>query len=172
MKKKIGFIDLFIDEWHANNYPDWIRNGKFGDQVEIHMAWQKETTPREGLRSLEQWCHDFNVTPAKSQEELIEACDALIVLAPSNPEVHEELAHLALKSGKPLYMDKPFAPDKATAQRIFALAKEYNTPMFSSSALRFSKEIADLKNNMFSNDPIKLVATTGCGSSYWEYCIY
>lgn len=23
--KKIGFIDYFLDEWHANNYPDWIR---------------------------------------------------------------------------------------------------------------------------------------------------
>ena len=25
MKKKIGFVDLFIDEWHANNYPAWIK---------------------------------------------------------------------------------------------------------------------------------------------------
>ncbi|MCF6175148.1 MAG: hypothetical protein L3J71_05240 [Victivallaceae bacterium] len=23
--KKIGFIDYHIDEWHANNYPKWIR---------------------------------------------------------------------------------------------------------------------------------------------------
>ena len=23
--KKIGFIDFFLDEWHANNYPKWIR---------------------------------------------------------------------------------------------------------------------------------------------------
>lgn len=24
--KKIGFIDNFLSEWHANNYPDMIRN--------------------------------------------------------------------------------------------------------------------------------------------------
>ena len=23
--KKIGFIDNFLSEWHANNYPDMIR---------------------------------------------------------------------------------------------------------------------------------------------------
>ena len=23
--KKIGFIDLYISEWHANNYPAWIK---------------------------------------------------------------------------------------------------------------------------------------------------
>ena len=23
--KKIGFIDFYLDEWHANNYPAWIR---------------------------------------------------------------------------------------------------------------------------------------------------
>ena len=22
---KIGFIDYYLDEWHANNYPDWFR---------------------------------------------------------------------------------------------------------------------------------------------------
>ncbi len=172
MKKKIGFIDLYIDEWHANNYPAWIRGGKYADEVEIHMAWQLESESREGLRSLEQWCKDFNVTPASSQEELIAECDYIIVLAPSNPEVHEELAHQALMSGKPLYMDKPFAPNKATAERIFALAAEHNTPMFSSSALRFSNEIADLKANMFKDGKIQFVSTIGGGSSYWEYCIH
>lgn len=24
--KKTGFIDYYLDEWHANNYPQWIRN--------------------------------------------------------------------------------------------------------------------------------------------------
>lgn len=170
MKKKIGFIDLFIDEWHANNYPQWIRGSKYADDFELYMAWEKNTKP--GLRPLEKWCADFNVTPAKSQEELIEACDGIIVLAPSNPEVHEELGHLALQSGKPVYMDKPFAPDRATAERIFAWADKHNTPLFSSSALRFSNEIAELKNGMFKNEKIQMVGTTGGGSSYWEYCIH
>lgn len=95
MKKKIGFIDLFIDEWHANNYPKWISGSKYADDFELYMAWEQKT--KTGLRPLEKWCADFNVTPAKSQEQLIEECDGIIVLAPSNPEVHEELGHLALQ---------------------------------------------------------------------------
>ena len=22
---RLGFIDYFLEEWHANNYPDWLR---------------------------------------------------------------------------------------------------------------------------------------------------
>ena len=152
MKKKIGFIDLFIDEWHANNYPKWISGSKYADDFELYMAWEQKT--KTGLRPLEKWCADFNVTPAKSQEQLIEECDGIIVLAPSNPEVHEELGHLALQSGKPVYMDKPFAPDRATAERIFEWADKHNTPLFSSSALRFSDELAALKSGMFKDEKI------------------
>ncbi len=170
MKRKIGFIDLYIDEWHANHYPEWIRGSKFADQFEVHMAWEQQSKP--GLRPLAKWCEDFQVTPARSQEELIENCDCLIVLAPSNPEVHEKLAEQALKSGKRLYMDKPFAPDKAAAARIFEMAAKYNTPMFSSSALRFASEIAEVKKTVFKDEKIEFAAATGSGSSYWEYCIH
>ena len=26
----IGFIDYFLDEWHANNYPEWINRRPAG----------------------------------------------------------------------------------------------------------------------------------------------
>lgn len=169
MKKKIGFIDLFIDEWHANNYPAWIRGSKFAQDFELYMAWEEKSKP--GLRPLEKWCSDFNMIPASSQDELIEKCDCLLVLAPSNPEVHEKLAEKALKSGKRLYMDKPFAPDRAAAERIFAMAARYNTPMFSSSALRYSDELLEAVK-LFKDEKIEMVGTTGGGGSYWEYCIH
>ena len=40
MKKKIGFVDLFIDEWHANNYPAWIKAAPRADEFELAYAWQ------------------------------------------------------------------------------------------------------------------------------------
>jgi len=170
MKKKIGFIDLYIDEWHANHYPEWIRTSKYADEFDLYMAWQQESRPN--LRSLEAWCEEFGAVPAKSQEELIEACDGLIVLAPSNPEVHEQLAEKALKSGKPLYIDKPFAPDRAAAERIIALADKYNTPLFSTSCMRYAREIAEVKATTFKDEKIEFASATGNGSSYWEYCIH
>ena len=72
----------------------------------------------------------------------------LIVLSPDNPEMHEELTDLPLKSGKLVYVDKTFAPDRATAERIFANADAHGTKCYSSSALRFSAELANFDKKM------------------------
>ena len=163
--KKLGFIDLFIDEWHANNYPAWIREAKRGTEFELAYAWEK--APQNG-RPLEKWCEDFKVTPLGSIEEVVEKSDAVFVLAPSNPEVHRELAEIPLKSGKPVFVDKPFAPSKADAEAMFELAAKHNTPLMSSSALRFSTELDAYRNKPGTT----YMETTGGGRSFWEYSIH
>ena len=167
MKKTIGFIDLFIDEWHANNYPKWIRESALKDEFEVTMAWEKYTP--EGKKDLKQWCAEQNVTPASSIAEVVEKCDCICVLAPSNPEVHEELAELPLKSGKPVYIDKPFAPNGDAARRMFDLAAKYNTPLMSSSALRFGTELMELQAK---NLGTRFVSTCGGGGNFPEYAIH
>ncbi|MBR2427895.1 MAG: Gfo/Idh/MocA family oxidoreductase [Lentisphaeria bacterium] len=166
-KKKIGFIDLFIDEWHANNYPKWFREAKRSNEFELGYAWEESTM--EGRRNLQQWCAEMGMTPACSMEEVVEKSDCICVLAPANPEVHERLAALALKSGKPVYIDKPFAESLATAERIFETAEKYNTPLMSSSALRFSDEL--LSGKVQNMKPI-MFTTTGGGRSFDEYGIH
>lgn len=168
--KKIGFIDYHIDEWHANNYPAWIRESSRKDSFELSYAW--EENPGEGGRSLEKWCEDFSVTPARTVGEIVEKCDAFCILAPSNPEVHERLAEIPLKSGKPVYIDKPFAPDAATARRLFEKAESYGTPLMSSSALRYSTELQNAAIETFKEGRPEFVRTGGAGSSFWEYAIH
>ena len=163
--KKLGFIDLFIDEWHANNYPAWIKTARRGTEFELAYAWEK--APQNG-RPLEKWCADFGVTPLKSMEEVVEKSDAVFVLAPSNPEVHRELAEIPLKSGKPVFVDKPFAPSKADAEAMFELAAKHNTPLMSSSALRFSTELDAYRNKPGTT----YMETTCAGRSFWEYSIH
>ena len=163
--KKLGFIDLFIDEWHANNYPAWIKTARRGTEFELAYAWEK--APQNG-RPLKKWCADFGVTPLKSMEEVVEKSDAVFVLAPSNPEVHRELAEIPLKSGKPVFVDKPFAPSKADAEAMFELAAKHNTPLMSSSALRFSTELDAYRNKPGTT----YMETTGGGRSFWEYSIH
>ena len=68
------------------------------------------------------------------------------MLAPSNPEKHLGYAKEVLKYGKRTYIDKTFAPNIDHAEQIFACAKEYNTPFFSSSALRYSTELDEIDN--------------------------
>ena len=67
--------------------------------------------------------------------------------------------------GKRTYIDKTFAPDFETAKKIFDLGKEYHAPFFSSSALRYSAALADLKNP-------KSVTTFGGGSNFEEYIVH
>ena len=105
----------------------------------------------------------------ESQEALIEACDAIIVLSPDNPEHHERLGRLALESGKRVYMDKTFAPDLACGVRLFDRAQDHGTPLFSSSALRFSRELEDFRLGRAAR-PL-FCATTGPGV-YENYSVH
>lgn len=162
--KKIGFIDYFLDEWHANNYPEWIKdNVKLaGRDCEVAYAWA-EKDKEDGLGTA-QWCKKFGVEALSSIEELVEKSDYIIVLSPDNPEHHERLSRIPLMSGKPVYIDKTFSPDLATGARIFELAQKHGTPMFSTSALRFSEELAVYPNNMVNRDTLEFVATIGPGA--------
>lgn len=140
--KKIGFIDYYLNEWHANNYPAWITEAT-GGEMKVAYGYGKIVHPVNGMTS-EEWCEKMGVEYCATIDELVEKSDYLIVLSPDNPEMHWELVQKPLRSGKPTYVDKTFAPDKATAEAIFALAEEHHTPMWSSSALRFSDEILNL----------------------------
>ena len=135
---KIGFIDYYLDEWHANNYPQFFRQWTEG--CEVAYAWGQIDKP-DGLTS-RQWGEKYGVQVLDSMEEVIEKSDVLVVLSPDHPEKHVELCRLPLASGKPTYIDKTFAPTLAEAKQIFAMAENGNTPCYSSSALYYAAEYA------------------------------
>ncbi len=140
---KIGFIDYYLDEWHANNYPKFFADASNGD-ITVACAYGEVASPYTGMTSKE-WCEKFGVKHAETIEEVVASCDALVVLSPDTPEQHPHLCALPLASGKRTYIDKTFATSKKTAEEIFAVAEEHGTPCFSSSALRFSNEIKTAK---------------------------
>ena len=169
-KIKIGLIDWFIDEFHATYYVQWFNEMPEFQEFEIHKAWEHHAKP-EG-RNLKAWCKEFKVPSADSMQEVLDSCDVFLVLAPSNPEVHEELVAPVLATGKPVYLDKPFASTKAAAERIFAMADRFGTPLWSSSALRFSDEIIKAKTELFGGKPCEFASVMGGGSSMEEYLIH
>ena len=160
---KLGFIDYFIDEWHANNYPKWIRESALADRFEIALAWQ--AVQPEGKKTLREWCETHRVGAAESLEQVVTECDALVVLSPDNPEQHEALCDLPLRSGKPVYVDKTFAPNLATAQRLFAKAEQHGTPMYSTSALRHVEGLEKTIEEL-AGQRVDFVATRGPGG--WD----
>lgn len=165
--KTIGLIDLYISEWHANNYPGWIErlNETAGTEYKVAYAWaEQDISPVDGVDTAT-WCKQHAVTPCQSIAEVCERSDALIILAPSNPETHLAYAKAVLPYGKPTYIDKTFAPDLATAEEIITLAKEHGTPFFSTSALRYAAAMQEL------SAPRHLMLTGG-GSNLPEYVIH
>lgn len=161
--QKIGLIDFFLDEWHANHLPEWIRNAcaAAGRDWDVAYAWAQTDPP--GKLDTASWCSKFQVEKLNSIEEVVEKSDYLIVLSPDNPEHHEELCYLPLSSGKPVYVDKTFSPDLKTGVRLFELAEKHHTPVFSSSALRFASELADFPDARVNRNTLENVATSGPG---------
>lgn len=139
---KIGFIDYYLDEWHANNYPARIREIS-GGAIEVAYAYAEIDSPIGGLTT-DEWCVRHGVQRIGSIEELVALSDGIVVLSPDNCERHEALCRIPLASGKPCYVDKTFAPTKAAAQRIFAHAEAHGTPCYSTSALRYADEYRDI----------------------------
>ncbi|MBQ8338916.1 MAG: Gfo/Idh/MocA family oxidoreductase [Clostridia bacterium] len=165
--RKIGFVDYYLSEWHANQYPAWIKaaNELLGTDFAVSYAWaEQEISPVDG-KSTAEWCEKYGAAACDSLEALCEKSDAILILAPSDPEKHLPYAETVLRYGKPTYIDKTFAPDAATAERIFALAEQHSTPLFSSSALRYASELA-------LPFDCRCVATTGSGSSLAEYIVH
>ena len=153
---RVGFIDYFLDEWHANSYPKMLDEHSKG-RYSVTLAYGMIDNPRGGMTN-EQWSQTYDIPLAGSIEEVINNCDVIVVLSPDNPEMHEELCQLPLKSGKRVYVDKTFTNDAATAKRLFDLAESNNTPCWTSSALRFATELA-----AFDKENIAHIHTEGPG---------
>ena len=165
--KKIGFVDYYLSEWHANNYPAWIEEAckESGTEYEVTYAWAElDISPIDGVNT-NQWCEKFGAQKCDTLDELCEKSDVIVILAPSNPEKHLNYASVVLKYGKRTYIDKTFAPDYKTALKIFEISNTYGTPFFSTSALRYADELEVVE------DPRQMIVTGG-GSNLPEYIIH
>ena len=82
--KRVGFIDYYLDEWHANNYPEMFR--KYAGSCEVVCAYGKIDSPLPGGINTREWGEKYGIAIADSIEEVIERSDCLVVLSPDNPE--------------------------------------------------------------------------------------
>lgn len=147
----IGLADYYLDNWHANHYPQFLREAaaRWGYDVKIAQAFGILDRPPQGGRppkgglSTREWCRERNIAPAGSMEELVGSVDAIMVIAADDSSWHEQVAELPLKSGKPVFVDKTFAHSLAAGKRMFALAEEHHTPVFTASAQRYCQDILD-----------------------------
>ncbi len=154
--KKIGFIDYYLDEWHANKYPGFFQEA-VGDEMKVCYAYGEIDAPN-GI-SNKQWSEKNDIELLDSIEEVVEKSDYIVVLSPDNPEKHVGLAEIPLKSGKPVYIDKTFSTSGKDAEYMFKNADDNNTPCYSSSALYFSDELREV-----DKDGISRICSMGPGN--------
>jgi hypothetical protein len=165
MPKRIGFVDNKLENFHANVFLKAFRNqlkhrgwtvaGCYGLDGDNGRAWAKKNEV------------SYFDTPAALGGHV----DAFMILAPSNPELHFPLAEKVFPFAKPTYVDKTFAPDVATARKIFDLADHHKTPVQTTSALRYTN-VQDWVAKAGGSAAVKHMVAWGGGSSFDEYAIH
>lgn len=88
---------------------------------------------------------EMGVEIVPSIAELLDKVDC-VLLETNDGNLHLEQAYEVFKAGKAVFIDKPIGANLAQAIAIFQLAKQYNAPVFSSSALRFVAQSQKLRN--------------------------
>ena len=159
---RIGFVDLNLDNYHANVFLKALRGPLASRGFALAGATGTQTAESQA------WAEKNSVPFFKDDAALSAAVDFFMVLAPSNPELHLELCKRILPFGKPTYVDKTFAPNHDVAQEIFALADQHRTPIQTSSALRYT----NVQEGVGNRAKVEHMVTWGGGGSFDEYAIH
>lgn len=163
-KRRIGFVDYDLENYHAKTYLSILRNQLAGRGFVVSGC----TAMRK--RKGEAWARKSGVPFFDSARELNQSVDFFVILAPGNPETHLALCREVLPFGKTTFVDKTFAPDLKTARQIFALADKHKVKTQTTSALRYT-EVQEYAAGIGRNKIVTMTAWGG-GSSFGEYAIH
>lgn len=155
----IGFVDHYLDNWHANAYPEFLRKAisDGGYEARVTHAYGMVDAP-DGISNA-QWCAGQGIEQAESMENLLGEVDAVMVIAADDARFHALVCPQPLASGKPVYVDKTFAHNLATAHTLFEIAQTHGTPVFSSSAQRYCQDVIEYLAER--KEPTRFMSTVG-----------
>jgi len=88
----------------------------------------------------------YNVKLYDRIEDMLDVVDA-VLLESADGRRHLKEAEPVIKTGKPMFIDKPFTAGYADAAKIVQLAEKYKCPIFSCSSLRFDANIQKVRND-------------------------
>lgn len=162
--RRIGFVDLNLENFHANVFLKLIRGElkERGFEVAGCTALQADTGRAWAEKNQVAWFDDV--------DRLDGHVDCYMILAPGNPEVHLSMCQRVLPRGKTTYVDKTFAPDVKTAETIFALADRHGTAVQTTSVLRYTA-VQEYVRQVGASSVRHMVAW-GPGRSFGEYAIH
>ena len=86
----------------------------------------------------------------------------VVLLESNDGRVHLEQAIPVFKAGKTVFIDKPVAGTLTDAFAIFQAAKDYKTPVFSSSSLRYMSNMNDIVRNQSAGKALGAESFSPC----------
>jgi len=146
---RIGMIGL--DTSHVTAFTKQINDPEknYGCKVVVGYPGGSPDIPDSANRLegfTKQLREQLGVEIVQSIEELCRKVDG-VMLESVDGRPHLAQARPVIAAKKPLFIDKPMAGNLADVLEIFRLAKENNVPCWSSSSLRFSPGLADIRNS-------------------------
>ncbi len=146
----IGIIGL--DTSHATAFTKFLngedKNEEFKDfRIVAAYPYGSKTikTSYDRIPGYIEQVKGLGVEIVPSIAELLKKVDC-VMLETNDGNLHLEQANEVFKAGKIVFIDKPIGANLAQAIAIFQLAKQYNVPVFSSSALRYVEQSQKLRN--------------------------
>jgi len=142
---RLGIIGC--DTSHSTAFTEILNDAKAKDHVPGAMVVAAYKGGSQDIESSRSRVEGYSATLQQKYgirfyeniEDLCQHVDA-VLLDSLDGRTHLEQSRPVLKARKKLFIDKPMAASLQDVREIFRLAKQENVPVFSSSALRFSKE--------------------------------
>jgi predicted dehydrogenase len=109
-----------------------------GGSPDIESSWNRVKGYTEEIKT------KYGVRIVDSVAEVVANCDAIMIESVDG-RAHLPFAKEVFGKGKPVYIDKPLGGNLREVLEIAALAEKTNTPLFSSSSLRYGPGLIELK---------------------------
>jgi len=155
-----------VQNSHSRNFCEAINKKKLFEDAAIFYIYGGDD-PAESKRL----CEEFGITECANEEEVIEKSDA-IVITYRKGSLHHKPAISAIKAGKPVFNDKPFATKLSEAARIAELAKKQNVLVTGGSSLKALPGLADIKKDITPGSVIVISFAADPASEYDGYWFY
>ncbi len=161
---RIGMIGL--DTSHVVAFTKEINNpeNNYGCKVVVGYSGGSPDVPSSANRVekyTQQLREQYGLEIVDTIEELCRKVDG-VLLESVDGRPHLKQARPVIAAGKPLFIDKPMAGSLADVLEIFRLAEEKNVPCWSSSSLRYSPGIVEMKKTNSVGDILGCDAYSPC----------
>ena len=100
----------------------------------------------------------YDVAIVQELNEAVAHCDAILLLS-ADGRVHLEQFRQIVALRKPVFIDKPLALTLEEANKIVELAWYYDTPLMSSSALRYAVALEEALQGIERNNIVEVIVS-------------